>query len=284
MSRSDPTRRRPASRRRPAQRLGWSGRGRSEESRAAHHRRATRQTKTATAARAGWQAAVRRAADRRSRVRSLRRFRSHGRRRGDGRGGGDTSRGTAVCLARLSASSKRASPSQCCMTLLKRKPAWRSVVVMSLSSGAGKVSTTASLPSRAAGPRVRRHDRRARSTWRSVPCRRHRHAPQQRAIERVAVEIEQADFVDQATGFDQPACACLAAGVLEFGLLLSEPGFLLFMRAQTLGQRTGMVFPYSEKMQHRDDYAAQRLFPGVYSVGLIHPRTIGGGTCNASLV
>jgi hypothetical protein len=43
-------------------------------------------------------------------------------------------------LARLSASSKRASPSQCCMTLLKRKPAWRSVVVMSLSSGAGKVS------------------------------------------------------------------------------------------------------------------------------------------------
>jgi hypothetical protein len=24
-----------------------------------------------------------------------------------------------------------------------------------------------------------------------------------------------------------------------------------------------MVFPYSKKMQHRDDYAAQRLFPGV---------------------
>jgi hypothetical protein len=100
---------------------------------------------------------------------------------------------------------------------------------------------------------------------------------QQRAIERVAVEIEQADFVDQATGFYQPSRACLASGVLEFGLLLGEPAFCCSCARKRSASERAMVFPYSEKMQHRDDYAAQRLFPGVYSVCLIHPRTIGGG-------
>ena len=36
--------------------------------------------------------------------------------------------------------------------------------------------------------------------------------------------------------------------------MLSEPGFLLFMRAQTLGQRTGHGSPSTvNKVRHRDD-------------------------------
>jgi len=130
------------------------------------------------------------------------------------------------------------------MTLLKRKPAWRSVVVMSFSSGEGEhdgfLAFIAQPGLAGEGTTAERGPLGDLLLVVGTVTQR-----QQRAIECVTVEIEQADFVDQATGFDQPSCACLAPGVLEFGLLLSEPGFLLFMRAQTLGQRTGHGIPLS---------------------------------------
>ena len=61
---------------------------------------------------------------------------------------------------------------------------------------------------------------------------------EQRAVQRVGVEIEQAGLVDQAAGLDQPARARAAFGVLEFGFLFGEAGFLLLMRTHALGERT----------------------------------------------
>ena len=59
---------------------------------------------------------------------------------------------------------------------------------------------------------------------------------QQRAIERVGLQIEQPGLLDQTARLDQAAGADLAPGVLEFGFLVGEPGLLLFVRAQALSQ------------------------------------------------
>ena len=66
---------------------------------------------------------------------------------------------------------------------------------------------------------------------------------QQRAIEGVGIEIEQAGFLDQAAGFDQAASARLAPGILELGFLFGKPGFLLFMSTKALSKRTGHAVP-----------------------------------------
>jgi hypothetical protein len=52
----------------------------------------------------------------------------------------------------------------------------------------------------------------------------------------IGVEVEQPGLLDQAAGLDEVAGVDLAAGVLELGFLFGQPGFLLFVRAQTLSQ------------------------------------------------
>ena len=58
---------------------------------------------------------------------------------------------------------------------------------------------------------------------------------QERAIEGVGVEYEEAGFGDEAAGLDQLAGAGFALVGFELGFLLGEPGFLLFVGAQALG-------------------------------------------------
>jgi hypothetical protein len=139
--------------------------------------------------------------------------------------------------ASASASSKWASPSQCCKSLLKRKPMPRSAVVASRSRAAGKASTIASLPSLG----------KAGLTGKGAPAE---GSPlpdllrigstiaqrQQRAVEGVGFELEEASLVDEAAGLDQLAGTGFALVGFELGFLLGEPGFLLFMGAQALGQ------------------------------------------------
>jgi hypothetical protein len=55
---------------------------------------------------------------------------------------------------------------------------------------------------------------------------------QQRAIESVRLELEEAGLFDQPAGLDQAACAGLTLVVFELGFLLGEPGLLLLVRAQ----------------------------------------------------
>ena len=59
---------------------------------------------------------------------------------------------------------------------------------------------------------------------------------QQRAVEGVGFELEEAGLVDEAAGLDQVAGAGFALVGFELGLLLGEPGFLLFVGVQALGQ------------------------------------------------
>ncbi len=61
---------------------------------------------------------------------------------------------------------------------------------------------------------------------------------EQRAIEGVGVEVEEAGLFDQAAGLDHAAGAGLALGDLELGFLLGELGFLLFVRLKALSERT----------------------------------------------
>ena len=53
----------------------------------------------------------------------------------------------------------------------------------------------------------------------------------QRTVKGIGIEIEQGGLVRQTAGFDQPAGAGLALGVLQLGFLFGEAGFLLFVRA-----------------------------------------------------
>ena len=83
---------------------------------------------------------------------------------------------------------------------------------------------------------------------------------EQRAVQRVGIEIEQAGLVDQAAGFDQLAGAGSAFGGFEFGFLFGEAGFLLFVRAQALGQRADHGgFPYT-KVRCRESARVIRAF------------------------
>jgi hypothetical protein len=66
---------------------------------------------------------------------------------------------------------------------------------------------------------------------------------QQGAVEGVGLEIEQAGFVDQATGFDQSADAGAAFDALELCFLFGEPGFLLLMRTHALSARERTIRP-----------------------------------------
>jgi len=59
---------------------------------------------------------------------------------------------------------------------------------------------------------------------------------QQRTVKRVRFEIEQAGLIHRAAGPDGLAGTGFAFGGFEFGLLPGEAGFLLFVRAQALGQ------------------------------------------------
>ena len=140
-------------------------------------------------------------------------------------------------VASASASSKRARPSQCCRSLLKRKPAPRRAVVASRPRAAGKASTIASLPSSArrasrakARPPTAAHSPDLLGVAGAVAQR------QQSAVEGVGFELEQAGLVDEAAGLDQLAGAGFALVGFELGFLLGEPGFLLLVGAQALGQ------------------------------------------------
>jgi hypothetical protein len=66
---------------------------------------------------------------------------------------------------------------------------------------------------------------------------------QQGAIESVALQVEKPGLVDEAAGLDQAAGADLALGILEPGFLFGEAGFVLFVSAYALGQRTGHGSP-----------------------------------------
>jgi len=59
------------------------------------------------------------------------------------------------------------------------------------------------------------------------------------AVAGVAVQIEEPGLIDETAGLDQAAGADLAFGVFELGFLFGEAGFVLFMGADTLGERAG---------------------------------------------
>ena len=85
---------------------------------------------------------------------------------------------------------------------------------------------------------------------------------QERAVEGVGFEVEQAGLVEEAAGLDQLAGAGFALVGFEFGFLLGEPGFLLFMGAQALGQETGHRVPLlcsDQRMAFSDRWHARLL-------------------------
>ena len=59
---------------------------------------------------------------------------------------------------------------------------------------------------------------------------------QQRAVEGIGLELEETGLVEEPAGLDQLSGAGFALVGFELGFLLGEPGFLLFVRAQALGQ------------------------------------------------
>ena len=66
---------------------------------------------------------------------------------------------------------------------------------------------------------------------------------EQGAVECVGVEIEQTNLFGQCPSFDQPTRAYFSFDILEPGGFFGEPGFMLLMHAEALGQRTGMYSP-----------------------------------------